>query len=66
MTNSVNNNKTLDIYKDVAKKDNRTAYRAERNNKISSYGRKSHVANLIELFIKSNSGTSNYWLEVGE
>lgn len=53
----------LDIYKHNAK---RTAFRAERDSQVSKYGRKSYVSKLINLFSVDKTGTSSYWLEVGE
>jgi len=71
MDNSVTNNKTLDIYKDVAKKNAKknlnAAFRAEKNNQINTYGRRTYISKLIDSWRSdSNSGTKNYWLEVSE
>ena len=67
MDNSVTNNKTLDIYKDVAKKNLKAAFRAEKNNQINTYGRRNYISKLIDSWRSdSNSGTKNYWLEVSE
>ena len=67
MDNSVTNNKTLDIYKDVAKKNLNAAYRAEKKNQINTYGRRNYISKLIDSWRSdSNSGTKNYWLEVSE
>ncbi len=67
MDNSVTNNKTLDIYKDVAKKNLKAAFRAEKNNQINTYGRRTYISKLIDSWRSdSNSGTKNYWLEVSE
>ena len=66
MVNQITNNKTLDIYKDVAIKNLKAAFRAEKNNQINTYGR-TYISKLIDSWRSdSNSGTKNYWLEVSE
>lgn len=64
---SANNIQESGLYKYVAKKDTRAAFRAENECKINTYGNKSYVAKLLDLFKTSNSTrTKEFWLGVQE
>lgn len=69
------NNKESNIYKSnsnlvsfFAQKDEiKQLVKVERDSQIVKYGKKSYVSKLLSLFSSDiKSGTSSYWLEVGE
>lgn len=46
--------------------DKKAAFKAERDNQVSKYEKKSYVGKLIDVFKSDKTPTSNYWMEVGE
>jgi len=67
MITEPNNKLDSFIYKSNDKKTVRDLSKQERESRITSYGKKTYVNKLINLFGNlKNSGTSSYWVEVSE
>lgn len=66
MVRNLSNKQENGLYKYVVQKDSNAAYKAEKESKISTYGRRTYVSKLLDLFKSDKTPTSEYWLEVGE